>query len=115
VARDRSRRIKQSELMGNVEIGDGFVEQKSLSLVNCPRGLDLRQSPRELNPTLLPARQGCVGLRCERLSIPRRETLLDDPGSLARRGGQCRRSQDARSHEPERVTIPGSPASSPRA
>ena len=54
-ARDRPCRIEQGELMGQVEIGDRFVEQKSLAIMNRPGGLDLRQGPRELDPPLLPA------------------------------------------------------------
>ena len=52
---DRPCRIKQGELMRQVQIGDRFVEQKSLVLMNHPRGPDLRQGPRELDPPLLPA------------------------------------------------------------
>ena len=51
---DRPCRIKQGELMRQAQIGDRFVEQKSLVLMNGPRGLDLRQGPRELDPPLLP-------------------------------------------------------------
>jgi hypothetical protein len=52
---DRPCGIEQSELMRQVQIGDRFVEQKSLVLMNGPCGLDLRQGPRELDPPPLPA------------------------------------------------------------
>jgi hypothetical protein len=47
--------IEQSELVGQVEIRDGFVKQEGLAIMDGPSGLDLRQGPRELDPTLFPA------------------------------------------------------------
>jgi ABC-type hemin transport system ATPase subunit len=54
-SRDRLCRIKQGELMRQVQIGNRFVKQKSLAVMNGLRGFDLSQGPRELDPTLLPA------------------------------------------------------------
>ncbi len=83
LARDRAPGVEQSELMRQVEVGDWFVKQKSLAFMNRPGGLDLRHNPRNLHPPLLTAGQGCVGLRRQRKRIRRRETLLDDPGTLS--------------------------------
>ena len=55
-ARERSCCIEQGELMRQVKIGDRFVKQESLAVMDCVGGLDLRQGPRELDPTLLAAR-----------------------------------------------------------
>jgi hypothetical protein len=41
-ARHRSRGVEQGELMGQVEVGDRFIKQESLAIMNCAGGLDLR-------------------------------------------------------------------------
>ena len=48
--------------MGQVKIGDRFVKQQSLAVMNRPGGLDLLQGPCELEPTLLPSGESRVGL-----------------------------------------------------
>ena len=60
---DRSCGVEQRELMRQIEVGDGFVEQKRLAIMDCPSGLDLRHDPRELDPPLLSAGKSRVRAR----------------------------------------------------
>ena len=81
--------------------------------MNRAGGLDLRQGSCELDPPLLAARQGCVGLRDEGKRIRCRETLLDDPGALSR--GDTADTVNSEAHDFMRLgreRRPGSLASS---
>ena len=63
------RRVKEGELVRQVEVGDRFIEQERLALMNGSGGFNLRQDACKLNASLLAARESCVRSRGERKRV----------------------------------------------